>query len=139
MKTIFQSVAVLLMACNIVLGAEETTQKVRRHPGHKIQVVFSPEKKVFVPGEPVKVVLKVTNIGESDFMFMRGGRQRGARDNQFGFTAQAGNRMLPDIGHPDHFGGLGIFVRVRPKETVEIPVDLKRWFAFDKEGTFQMR
>ena len=128
-----------MIACGIASGAEKTTQKVLRHPGHKMQVTFSPVKEPFALGEPVTVVLKITNIGQSDFMFIRGGRQRGARDNQFGFTAQAGDRMLPDIGNPVHYGGLGSFVTVKPKETVEIPVDLKKWFAFDREGIFELR
>jgi hypothetical protein len=139
MKTFlsYPFVAMVILFC--VDLAVEGAELERRHPGHKMEIAFLPTKDAFAPDEPVKVDLRIKNVGDTEFMFMRGGRQRGARDNQFGFTAQAGDRMLPDIGSPIHFGGLGSYVRVKPKETIEIPVDLKKWFAFSAEGFFELR
>lgn len=111
----------------------------RRHPGHQMKTEYLPAKPEFKIGEPVSIVLRITNMGDSAFKFMRGGRQRGARDNQFAFNAQLGRRMLPDIGDPVHFGGLGISVLLKPGEQVEIPVDLTKWFSFEEAGLCAMR
>lgn len=111
----------------------------RRHPGHQMKAEFIPAKPEFTIGEPVPVVLRISNIGDSAFRFMRGGRQRGARDNQFAFNAQLGRRMLPDVGDPIHFGGLGSYVLLKPGEHVEIPVDLTKWFSFEEAGLCAMR
>jgi hypothetical protein len=111
----------------------------RRHPGHRMKAEFIPAKPTFKIGEPVPVVLRISNVGDSAFMFMRGGRQRGARDNQFAFNAQLDRRMLPDVGDPVHFGGIGGHDLVKPGEHVEIPVDLKKWFSFEEAGVCQMR
>jgi hypothetical protein len=110
----------------------------RRHPGHqmKAEYIAKPEFRI---GEPVPVVLRITNVGDSAFKFMRGGRQRGARDNQFAFNAQLGRRMLPDIGDPVHFGGLGTHVLLKSGEHVDVPVDLTKWFSFDEAGLCELR
>jgi hypothetical protein len=111
----------------------------RHHPGHQMKADFIPAKHEFKVGEPVEVVLRITNVGESPFKFMRGGRQRGARDNQFAFNAQFGKRMLPDVGDPVHFGGIGADVLLKPGENVDIPVDLTKWFSFEEDGRYIMR
>jgi hypothetical protein len=111
----------------------------RRHPGHQMKTEYIAATPEFKIGEPVPVVLRITNIGDAAFTFMRGGRQRGARDNQFAFNAQLGRRMLPDVGDPVHFGGLGSYVLLRPGEHVEIPVDLTKWFSFGEAGLCSIR
>jgi hypothetical protein len=120
-------------------GDSENAQPQKKHPGHKMAVSFTPTKQQFKQGEPVEVTLKIQNVGDSTFAFMRGGRQRGVRDNQFGFTAQLGEKVVPDVGNADHHGGLAGRVVLNPGEQLEIPVDLKKWFAFDKEGAYMIR
>src|SRR5690606_22633329 len=70
----------------------------RRHPGHRMMATFVPAKKKFEAGEPVLVTLKITNVGDAEFAFEQGGKQRGSRDNQFTFSAQDlwHHKMLPD-------------------------------------------
>jgi hypothetical protein len=103
-------------------------------------VTFIPEKEEFLLGEPVTAKLRITNVGDADFTFNIGGRQRGARDNQFAFSAElVGDKMLPDIGDPRHFGGLGASVTLKPGESHEIHVDLTKWFAFKESEIYMLR
>lgn len=117
---------------------QPTVQK-RRHPGHRMAVAFIPEKESYSTNEPVMVKLRITNVGNNKFVFMQGGRQRGSRDNQFAFTAQRGNKMLPDIGNPLNFGGLFGPVAVEAGQSKEIEVDLTKWFKFSEEGYYALR
>jgi hypothetical protein len=127
----------LCFSCLAIAGERFTPEK--RHPGHTIEATFIPKQDSYRLGESVEVVLKIDNIGDADFKFMRGGRQRGSRDNQFAFSAQQNDRMLPDIGNPIHFGGLGAYVHLKPGQSVEIPVDLTKWFRFEKPGRIMLR
>ena len=139
MKTILYT-TILAGTLAALAWSEETANKTtRRHPGHRMQVQFIADKESYPSGEPVVVTLQIKNIGDSPFMFMRGGRQRGHRDNQFAFSAQQGDSMLADIGNPTHFGGLGSFVSLAPNEAVHIPVDLTSWFNFTKTGRIFIR
>ena len=107
----------------------------RYHPGHQMLVQFIPIKEEFSTNEPVMVKLRITNIGKTDFAYSQGGSQRGARDNQFAFTAeQVGDKMLPDVGDPINFGGLVGIVSLKPGERHELSVDLKEWFNFTAGG-----
>jgi len=112
----------------------------RRHPGHRMLVEFIPDKTEFASGESVTVKLRITNIGERDFAFMQGGRQRGPRDNQFAFSAElVGNRMVSDTGDPRNDGGLGLGAPLKPGQTEEINVDLTKWFNFQESGEYNLR
>jgi len=132
------------IAMFIILGLMEgraDSQKTgpeKSHPGYMMKVSFTP-KKEFVIGEPVEVILNIKNVGKNAFTFLRGGRQRGYRDNQFAFSAGTWDRMLPDIGNPSNFGGIGTFVTLEAGKDVSIPIDLKKWFAFDTTGVFSVR
>jgi hypothetical protein len=112
----------------------------RRHPGHRMLVEFIPDKAEFALGEPVTVKLRITNIGDRDFAFIEGGRQRGARDNQFAFSAELiGKKMIPDTGDPLHLGGLGSLVTLKAGQSHEIAIDLTRWFDFKQTGMYLLR
>jgi hypothetical protein len=112
----------------------------RRHPGYQMLVEFIPDKPEFTAGEPVVVTLRITNVGQRDFAFVQGGRQRGARDNQFDFSARRnGGIAVPDSGNPLHFGGLGSTVKLKPSENHEIKVDLTKWFEFEPNSHYQLR
>jgi len=62
----------------------------RKHPGHKFAVSFQPDKESYKPGDAITLKLSIKNVGNETVSFFDGGRQRGPRDNQFGFTAMRG-------------------------------------------------
>ena len=121
----------------------------RHHPGEQMLVQFVPDKAAFKAGEPVVVKLHITNVGNKDFAFMEGGRQRGARDNQFAFSAEVvgpkivggkmKGEMLPDTGDPMNFGGLAFPVVLKTGQSHDVPVDLTEWFRFEKHGSYNIR
>jgi hypothetical protein len=103
-------------------------------------VQFVPEKMAFKAGEPVTAKLRLTNVGQTDFAFIEGGRQRGPRDNQFAFSAElVGSKMMPDTGDPTTRGGKGIPIKVKHAQSYEIVVDLAKWFTFNETGTYKIR
>jgi len=106
----------------------------RRHPGHRMLVEFLTEPN-YAAGRSVVVTLRITNVGDAPFAFMEGGRQRGARNNQFAFSAECDNKMIPDVGNPVNYGGMASPVALRPSQSHEIKVDLAKWFKFDQDTT----
>jgi len=111
----------------------------RFHPGHQILAKFAPERPEYSLGDAITVRLTLTNVGEKPFTFVQGGRNRGARDNQFDFTARFQGKTVPDAGDPMHMGGTGGFITLKPGEKREIEVNLKQWFNFDQPGFYQVR
>ena len=115
--------------------------QLRKHPGHKMHVQLTPTKQTFSSDEPIIVKLTIKNIGDHTFTFLDGGKQRGARNNQFRFTAHSdsGNSPeLPDIGDAMHFGGLAAHVMLKPGETFSKEVNLTKWFDFSVTGTYKI-
>jgi hypothetical protein len=113
----------------------------RKHPGHKFHVTFEPDKKSYPPGEPIVLTMKIKNVGEKPACFFDGGRQRGPRDNQFGFIAMGGGgegKPIPDTGDPTNFGGLGRYVTLKPGEIFKKTVNLDKWFAFKEPDTYRI-
>lgn len=124
----------------LAAGHFHTNVMDRYHPGHQMLVQFIPAKGEFSTNEPVMVKLRITNVGKADFAYRQGGSQRGARDNQFAFTAeQVGDKMLPDVGDPMNFGGPAGIVSLKPGESHELSVDLKKWFNFTAGGSYFVR
>ncbi len=112
----------------------------REHPGHRLLARFQPSKKSFAIGEPVTARLQIHNVGTRNFSFLKGGRQRGQRDNQFAFSCQREtDKMEPDIGSPMNFGGVASFKTIKPGSVESITVDLRKWFAFDQPGSYFLR
>ena len=111
----------------------------RRHPHHALQVAFTVPATGFVQGQPMPVTLQLVNVGEGPVAFDQGGLQRGARDNQFGFTAEGGpgGRAVPDTGDPTHFGGISRLVRLEPGAVHSQEVDLRGWFDL-APGTYAL-
>ena len=79
----------------------------RKHPGYRLAVRFEADKAEFAAGDPVTATLTIKNVGTKPFSFMDGGRNRGARNNQFSFTCRRNGRAVLDTGDAVHFGGLG--------------------------------
>ncbi|TWU37855.1 Methicillin resistance mecR1 protein [Novipirellula aureliae] len=121
--------------------------KLRRHPGHKMEVRFSPTKPAFKLGEPVILRMEVKNVSDKNFSFVDGGQQRGPRNNQFGFTAFRGSGNgpeVPDTGDPSSAGGKLRFITLEPGQVFEKEVDLTKWFdlaqpdIYKIDGRFEM-
>ena len=111
----------------------------RIHPGHRLVVRFKAADSTFNRSGPVIAELTIRNTGTRDFTFLQGGRQRGPRDNQFAFSCQHGDKMLPDTGNPMNFGGPGSYTTIAPGKTHTIKVDLTKWFKFPKPDTYFLR
>jgi hypothetical protein len=113
----------------------------RHHPGHRMLVQFTPDKKQFSPGDPVTVTIRIQNVGDADFTFWNGGRTRMAtRNNQFAFTAEVWGKVVADTGNPGHRGGMSVPVTLAPGKSFEIQsLDLTKWFQFDEKGWYNIR
>lgn len=110
----------------------------REHPGYALRVTFAPSKEKFVVGEDVTVTVRIENVGDDTISFVCGGRNRAARDNQYIFSAYLRNEQVPDIGTTMHFGGLSSVRSFGPGEAFEHTVNLKKWFAFDQPGRYEI-
>jgi hypothetical protein len=110
----------------------------RAHPGYALAARFVPSKESFSTDEPLPVALEIKNAGNVPVTFQVGGKDRGERNNQFGFTAYDGVQAVPDTGSPVHFGGLSVNQTLKPGETFRKDVDLRKWFTFKKPGTYKI-
>jgi len=105
--------------------------------GHESLTRFVTAKDSFGLDEALPVRIEIQNVGTKNVTFEVGGQNRGARDNQFGFTAY-GVAAVPDTGDPNHFGGLSYPQTLKPGETFKKDVDLRKWFTFSAPGTYRI-
>lgn len=110
----------------------------RAHPRHTLLVSFSPARREYFPGDEVAATLRIQNVGTNTVAFMKGGRNRAARDNQYVFSAQLQGKQVKDIGTSDHFGGLAVKRALKPGEAFEDTISLGKWFAFDSPGWYEI-
>lgn len=110
----------------------------RRHPRHNLLISFAPTKQEFSVGDEVTVTLRITNVGANSISFMKGGRNRAARDNQYVFSARHNGEQVDDVGTSYHYGGLAVRWVLEPGEVFEDKISLSKWFAFDKTGTYEI-
>ncbi len=110
----------------------------RRHPRHHLLVSFTPTAQEFSVGQDVRATLQITNVGTHSISFMKGGRNRAARDNQYVVSARHGGKQVDDIGTSYHFGGLASRRVLKPGEVFEDTISLSKWFAFDKAGRYEL-
>ena len=111
----------------------------RSPPGYKLFSQFVPTKSEFGTNEPVLVKFQIKNLDERTVIFSRGGQYRGSRDNQYGFRAMFQySQQVADTGSAMNFGGLIGPESLEPSQTFEDQIDLKKWFAFDKAGTYRI-
>ena len=83
------------------------------------------------------VKFQLKNLGERTVIFERGGQNRGSRDNQYGFRAMFQYyQPVADTGNAMSFGGLSGPISINSGKTFKDEIDLKKWFAFDKPGTY---
>lgn len=110
----------------------------RQHARHNFQVSFTPTKQEFEIGEDVRVILRITNVGTNAVAFMKGGRNRALRDNQYVFSAFYCGKQIEDIGTNHHYGGLAQKRVLKPGETFDDAISLKDWFAFGRAGMYEV-
>lgn len=112
--------------------------KYRKHPNYSLAVQFIPEKSKFEKDEELWVILKIKNAGNNEISFMKGGRNRAPRDNQYSFIAEYCGKQLSDIGSSNHFGGKATKVTLKTGEIFENKINLSHWFRFDKSGAHRI-
>lgn len=113
----------------------------RTNPGHRLEVRWTPEKDQFQAGDPVTVRMEIKNVGDKPVAFFVGGKQRGARDNQYRFLAHRSHglgKAVPDTGDPTNFGGKGGVRILKPGEKYTAAVDLTKWFDFPDADTYRI-
>lgn len=110
----------------------------RRHPHHNLLVSFTPSKPEFAVGGEVSAALRIENVGTNTVSFMKGGRNRAARDNQYVFSARRNGKQVEDTGTSYHHGGLAAARTLKPGEVFEDRIDLTKWFAFADSGTYEI-
>ena len=110
----------------------------RRHPHHNLLISFSTTEHQFSVGDEVAATLRIKNVGTNDVAFMKGGRNRAARDNQYVFSARLGGKQIDDVGTSYHFGGMASRRVLKPGEVFEDSISLNKWFSFDKTGIYEL-
>jgi hypothetical protein len=70
---------------------------------------------------------------------MKGGRNRGMRDNQYVFSATREGKPVSDFGTSLNFGGLAGRVVLKPGDTFEDIVSLNKWFTFETPGKYEIK
>lgn len=110
----------------------------RRHPRHNLRVSFTPTEQEFGVGDEVTATLRITNVGTNSVSFMKGGRNRAARDNQYVFSARYRGKQVEDIGTSYHFGGIAVRHVLKSAEVFEDKISLSKWFSFDKAGMYEV-
>jgi hypothetical protein len=114
---------------------------VRKHPGHRYTVRWTPEKDAYQVGEPATLKMEIRNVGEVPFTFRVGGQQRGPRDNQYRFLAYRASgtgRAVHDVGDPVNFGGISSNRTLKPGEVFTAKVDLGKWFTFLEPDNYRV-
>jgi hypothetical protein len=109
-----------------------------RHPGHRLHVAFTPTKQSFARGEQVTAILRLVNLGTEPVAFIKGGRNRAARDNQYVFTAYRLGQQVSDIGSSAHSGGLSVSIVLQPGTAFEDTISLSLWFDFNEAGRYEI-
>jgi hypothetical protein len=110
----------------------------RRHPGHRLRIEFTTEPAPLVTADAAQATLHITNVGAEPICFVQGGRNRAERDNQFNFSATFRGSQVRDVGTSMHFGGLATRRTIAPGETFAQAVDLRKWFALDEPGFYEV-
>lgn len=84
----------------------------------------------------IPVVLRVENAGKTSVGFMVGGRQRGPRDNRFGFVIARNGKPVTIKDAPD-FGGVGTYQVIAPGKHHDVTCpDLRAWADLDLPGYY---
>ncbi|MBA3500681.1 MAG: hypothetical protein M4D80_34510 [Myxococcota bacterium] len=87
---------------------------------------------------PIPVVLRIENAGKRTVGVTLGGRQRGARDNQFVFVISRNGKPVAIKDAPD-FGGISTISPLEPGKHLERTcADLRAWADLDLPGYYTL-
>jgi len=124
------------------IAAALKTEAVKRvHPGQILQTIWEATEKSFEIGKPVTLRMTITNVGKVPVSFHDGGMQRGSRNNQFDFICRRSHghgKAIPDIGDPNHFGGISQMRTISPGESFSKEIDITKWFQFEEAETYRV-
>jgi hypothetical protein len=108
----------------------------REDPHYKMRVEFIPEKTEYSVSEPIVVIMRVTNLGDREFVFENTSLRprRGHSSLSFSWARETGPEKVsytsPRLGSFT-FGQTA----VQPSKSIEIRVDLAEWFKFEPNST----
>ena len=108
----------------------------RANPGYKIHPGFVPAKSEFHTNEPVLVKFVMKNLDDRTISCGRETHHRNSRNHQFDFQATFSDKPVADVGDAEDWGDFWGQLDLKPGEAIEEQIDLNRWFAFDKPGTY---
>ena len=109
----------------------------RRHPEHRIDGAFTTAKETYRPGESIIVTLVIRNLSDRPFHFLKGGHQRGPRDDQFSFSGEGPEGTLK-IKSAMNFGGMSVISTIPPHAQASLSVDLCGWIDAAKPGFYSL-
>jgi hypothetical protein len=102
----------------------------RYHPGHRPLVRFSPQEQTIKLGGAVPIVVEITNVGETSFMFINATRL------PFRFSATREGESVSRTGWPVRTNDISTFPTLRPGETHRIEANVANWLEFDQPGSY---
>lgn len=107
----------------------------------RLTAVFAAGKAVFRKGEDITVSFELSNVGDIPVSWMNGGanRNKTGRDDNFTFEVLLDGKPQEDVGAGPCFGGLGSIGTLDPGGKTVLKVDLRKWGAFDRAGTYEVR
>jgi hypothetical protein len=108
-----------------------------------VSLSYTPDKKNYLFGEPIKVRLVMKNNGEDEFHFEEGGDYRGSpRHLRYAFTAESSKGEKAVDPHPDPvcMGGQGMYnPHLRPEKTYEKELLLLDYLKFPAPGKYTVK
>jgi hypothetical protein len=107
--------------------------------GERVTGTFTPSRRRARRGEPVEVVLTMTNPADAPAVrWQHGGRNRGPRDNQFTLSVERDGRPVTPIEAWD-FGGLSALELLAPGASAEVRAPVSAWADVSQPGTYVVR
>lgn len=112
-----------------------TMCRLRSPPDYKMLAQFVPSKNSFSTNEPVIVTFHLKNLDHRTILFRSNFTD--SKRLQYGFQATLDGHPVSYVG-PRGWSGdiLSDPVSLAPDEAFEDPLDLKKWFNFDKAGEY---
>ncbi|MBN8609120.1 MAG: hypothetical protein J0L92_00935 [Deltaproteobacteria bacterium] len=111
-----------------------------RHPiGENVVGTFATVRRSYRVGEPIEVVLTMDNpAGSPSVAWVRGGANRGPRDDQFDFTITRDGRQVARL-EAMNFGGLSQMDELAPGARDEARAFLAPWADLSQPGHYEVR
>jgi hypothetical protein len=126
------------------LFGERLRGEVRRrvHPGHRFEVTWTPDRREYKVGEPVKLKLRLRNAGTTAVRFaaLRGGGGPGGAFRFLAHRRGGHGEPVPEIAERDLTRLLlcSNSQTLRPGETYTETIALDKWFRFDRPDEYRV-